>query len=210
MYEIKRYANGRFYDTVTKNYITRQQLADLITEGKKLKIVETKTGKDITDTIVSQVKAKQGKKAGAARKKTAGKGAKKGAAAKKSDTSNVFMQLVRKSGDALFDYGKRYASMWQNLVTMSRDEIDRLVNMLIRENKITETEGRKLVSEIERYRDNVQDWITRNIDQRVNEVLGRMNLANRDQVVELTKKVEQLNKKITSLEKSKKGGKSSK
>ena len=57
------------------------------------------------------------------------------------------------------------------------------------------------IPEIERYRDNVQGWVTRNIDRRINEVLNRMNLANREQVVELTQKIDTLNKKIQELEK---------
>ena len=39
MYTIKKYANGRFYDTVTKNYITRSQIADLLASKKKINIL---------------------------------------------------------------------------------------------------------------------------------------------------------------------------
>ena len=196
MYQIKRYANGRFYDTVEKNYVTREQISKLLGSGKKISIVDTRTEADITNEIVSQIKAKKQNKP---KSKTAKKGKKT-----VDDTSGMLLQFFRKGGDALFDYGKRYASMWQNMVTMSKDEVDKLVNMLIKDNKLSELEASKLKKEIDRYRTNIQGWITRNIDNRINEVLNRMNLANRDQVLELTGKIEELSKRINQLGKDKK------
>jgi polyhydroxyalkanoate synthesis regulator phasin len=78
-----------------------------------------------------------------------------------------------------------------------------VVNVLVKDNKISDIEAKKLKTEIIKYRDNIQSWITKNIDHRINEVLNRMNLANRDQVLELTTKIKSLNNKITKLEKSK-------
>ncbi len=201
MYQIKRYANGRFYDTVNKNFVNRDQIAELIAAGNKISIIDTKSGKEITEQIVTQIQEKQRQ---SGRQKTASK---KSGKSDKSETKGAeeavsgVARMFRKGGDTLYDYGKRYAAMWQNLMNMSRDEIDKVVNKLVKDNEISENEGSKLKTEIERYRDNVQDWVTRNIDRRINEVLNRMNLANREQVVELTQKIEELNKKIQKLEK---------
>ncbi len=197
MYTIKKYANGRFYDTVIKNYITRSQISELIRSRKKIEIVDTKSGTDITKEVVSQIKAKEAKsgkqkpKSKAASKKT------------KKDSASYIVQLFRKGGDTLSDYGKKYASMWQEMLTMSKDEIDKIVNLLVKDNKISEFEATKLKKEILKYRNNIQSWITKNIDHRINEVLDKMNLANRDQVVALTTKIKSLNNKILKLEKIK-------
>ncbi len=200
MYTIKKYANGRFYDTETKNYITRDQISDLMSSQKKFEIIETKTGKDITQEVTSQIKAKEDKagkqKAKTKTKKTAPKKS-------KQDDASFIVQLFRKGGDTLTDYGKKYASMWQEMLTLSKEEIDKVVNVLVKDNKISEFEAKKLKTEIIKYRDNIQSWITKNIDHRINEVLNRMNLANRDQVLELTTKIKSLNNKISKLEKSK-------
>ncbi len=201
MYTIKKYANGRFYDTEAKNYVTRPQILDLQKKEKKIAIVDTKTGKDITSDVMSLVKAK-GKKT--SRKPSAKK------AGKKAQPAGALAQLIKKGGDTLFDYGKKYASMWQNMVTMSREEIDKLVNLLVKDNKISEFEADKFKKEIQRYRENVEKWFSKTIDKRVNEVLGRMNLANRDQIVRLTSKIDALNKKIKQIEKSGAGGRASK
>lgn len=198
MYTIKKYANGRFYDTETKNYITRGRISDLMSSQKKFEIIETKSGKDITREVTSQIQAKEAK---AGKQKTKSKKT----APKKSrqDAAGFIVQLFRKGGDTLTDYGKKYASMWQEMLTLSKEEIDKVVNVLVTDNKISEFEAKKLKMEIVKYRDNIQSWITKNIDHRINEVLNRMNLANRDQVLELTTKIKSLNDKISKLEKSK-------
>lgn len=193
MYTIKKYANGRFYDTVTKNYITRPQISELVNAGKKISIINTTSGKDITADILSRVKAK-GKKQPSQMSKSR---------TKKETAGGILAQFLRKSGDALFDYGKKYASMWQNLMTMSREEIDKLINLLVKDNKLSDIEADKLKKEIQRYRDNIQKWFTKNVDRRINEILSKMNLANRDQIVKLTSKIEGLNKKIQNIEKIK-------
>ncbi len=198
MYTIKKYANGRFYDTVTKNYITRSQISELIRSKKKIEIIDTKSGTDITKEVVSQIKAKEAKSG-----KQKPKAKKTAAAKKKQEPASFIVQLFRKGGDTLSDYGKKYSSMWQEMLTMSKEEVDKVVNLLVKDNKISEFEAKKLKKEILKYRDNIQSWITNNIDHRINEVLNKMNLANRDQVLDLTTKIKSLNNKITKLEKAK-------
>ena len=48
----------------------------------------------------------------------------------------------------------------------------------------------------------MKNWIKEKIDQQVNEVLDKMNLATKDQVVKLTARIESLTKKVKKLEKS--------
>lgn len=197
MYTIKKYANGRFYDTEAKKYITQPEILDLQKTGKTIAVIETKTGKDITVNVMSKLKAKGVKPAG---KPAVKKG--RGKAKPKAASTGTLAQLIKKGGDSLFDYGKKYASMWQNMVTMSREEIDKLVNMLVKDNKISKFEADKFKKEVQRYRDNVEDWFSKTIDKRVKEMLDRMNLANREQVVQLTAEIETLNKKIKAMEKA--------
>ncbi len=62
MLNIKKYANGRFFDTATKKYIKTEKLAELIKKGEKIHVTLTKTGKDITDTVIAQFSKKEDKK----------------------------------------------------------------------------------------------------------------------------------------------------
>jgi polyhydroxyalkanoate synthesis regulator protein len=64
---IRKYANGRFYDTVHQRPVTKDQLAKLITNRRKIKVIFTQTGEDITRKVVSQLAPAAGAKKEAAR-----------------------------------------------------------------------------------------------------------------------------------------------
>lgn len=52
---IKRYKNRRLYDTDTKSSVTLSDIACLIRDKKEFKVIESKTGEDITGATVIQV-----------------------------------------------------------------------------------------------------------------------------------------------------------
>ncbi|MCJ7452917.1 MAG: polyhydroxyalkanoate synthesis repressor PhaR [Steroidobacteraceae bacterium] len=56
---IKKYANRRLYDASQSRHITLEDIRMLIVKGEKLKVVEDKTGRDITRHILLQVIAEQ-------------------------------------------------------------------------------------------------------------------------------------------------------
>ena len=56
---IKKYANRRLYDASQSRHITLDDIRGLIVKGEKVKIVEDKTGADITRHILLQVIAEQ-------------------------------------------------------------------------------------------------------------------------------------------------------
>ena len=179
---IKKYANRKLYDISGKRYLTMDRLADLIKSGEEVSVIDNETGEDITAAIVSQLLG---------REKFRGN---------KGVPSNVLMQMLRKGPGTLFGYGKKYVSLWQNALLMSRDEIEKLINSLVREKEISESEGRNLKKELVSHTNNLKDWIMENIDQRLNEALSVMNLASKDQVKALNKRVDALDRKVEELE----------
>ena len=56
---IKKYANRRLYDATQSRHITLDDIRTLIVRGEKIKVVEDKTGHDITRHILLQVIAEQ-------------------------------------------------------------------------------------------------------------------------------------------------------
>ena len=54
---IKKYVNGRFYDTVNKKYLKKDDLARLVKKRADIRIVYTKTGRNITRSVVSGLAA---------------------------------------------------------------------------------------------------------------------------------------------------------
>jgi polyhydroxyalkanoate synthesis repressor PhaR len=52
---IKKYANRRLYNTRSSSYITLDHLAKMTREGVDFKVIDAKTGSDITHQILTQI-----------------------------------------------------------------------------------------------------------------------------------------------------------
>ena len=52
---IKKYANRRLYNTRTSSYITLDHLAQMVKENIDFKVIDAKTGADLTHTILTQI-----------------------------------------------------------------------------------------------------------------------------------------------------------
>jgi polyhydroxyalkanoate synthesis repressor PhaR len=52
---IKRYANRKLYNTETSRYITLKGIAELLEEGKDVRVVDNESGEDITGVTLSQI-----------------------------------------------------------------------------------------------------------------------------------------------------------
>lgn len=183
MHKIKRYANRKLYDTKIKEYITLDKIAKLLKSGEEISVMDNETGEDITAATVSQILART----------------KKGQT--DNGASNVMIQLLRKGPGTLVDYGKKYISLWDRALTMADEEIDRLVERLVKEKEITPSEGSRLKKDMLSRAEDLKKWIAEKTDQRVNEALDLMNLASKEQVSQLTEKIDTLTRKVQSLEK---------
>ncbi len=52
---IRKYSNRRLYDTVGSRYVNLEDIAALIREGRELKVVDAKTGHDLTRVTLTQI-----------------------------------------------------------------------------------------------------------------------------------------------------------
>ncbi|MCK5314811.1 MAG: polyhydroxyalkanoate synthesis regulator DNA-binding domain-containing protein, partial [Anaerolineales bacterium] len=62
MLNIKRYPNRKLYDTEAKQYITLDEIADLIRQGQEIRVTDNVTGEDLTAVTLSQIIFEQEKK----------------------------------------------------------------------------------------------------------------------------------------------------
>jgi polyhydroxyalkanoate synthesis repressor PhaR len=185
MHIIKKYANRKLYDTTGKRYLTMAQLAELIKSGEEVSIIDNETGDDLTSAIVSQLLAREE------------------TSKDKSVPSHVLMQMLRKGRGTLFGYGKKYVSLWQSALTMSKDEIEKIVNSLVKEKELSESEGKNLKQEVVGFANNLKSWIIDNIDQRVSDALKSLHLSSKAQINDLNIRVDELSRKVAELEKKK-------
>jgi polyhydroxyalkanoate synthesis repressor PhaR len=52
---IKKYANRRLYHTEISQYITLEDVAEMVRKGEEIKVVDARTGQDLTRTILTQI-----------------------------------------------------------------------------------------------------------------------------------------------------------
>ncbi len=55
MKTIKRYPNRKLYDTETSRYITLEEIAEHLRAGGEVRVVDSRTGEDITSVTLAQV-----------------------------------------------------------------------------------------------------------------------------------------------------------
>lgn len=53
--EIKKYANRRYYDATHSRHLTLDQIRSLVQQGYDLRVVDAKTGADITAQVLTQI-----------------------------------------------------------------------------------------------------------------------------------------------------------
>lgn len=185
---IKKYANRKMYDTKAKRYIGQAGVAELIKKGEAVRIVDHTTGEDITASVVSRL---LGEENGSSEQRV---------------PTKLLIQLLRKGGDTLTDYARKYTSIWQHAFTMAEDEIDRLVNRLVKNREIPLSEAKRVKKELSQFGDHLKSWLSEKIDLRVGEILNRMNLATKDEIEALTDRMEKLQRRIAQLEKKSTNG----
>ncbi len=55
MHLIKKYGNRRLYDTDTSRYVTLEELTAKIRDGAEVRVVDAKTGEDLTQPTLTQI-----------------------------------------------------------------------------------------------------------------------------------------------------------
>ena len=93
---IKKYADGRFYETITKKYLKKEEIASFIENGEKFKITLAKTGTDITKKMIAELTGKSEPETQSAEKSKFEKS--KISKAKKSEKSADDKSLLNISG----------------------------------------------------------------------------------------------------------------
>jgi polyhydroxyalkanoate synthesis repressor PhaR len=56
---IKKYANRRLYHTAISQYITLEDVAEMVRKGEDLKVVDARTNEDLTRSILTQIIVEQ-------------------------------------------------------------------------------------------------------------------------------------------------------
>lgn len=183
MRKIKKYANRKLYDTLDKQYISMDQLADMVRAGETVSIIDNQTGQDITAQILSQLLARD----------------------KRSSDSemltNLLSDMLRKGGSTIAGYARRYTSKLHGAVSSAEEEIDKIARHLYEEKNVADG-GEKITDsgDIKQFAAKLKEWITEKVDQRINVILGVMNLASKDQLNQLSVEMTTISDRLAAIE----------
>jgi len=59
---LKKYTNRRLYETEKSIYVTLDYVTDIIRHGRKIKVIDAKTGEDVTSAILTQIVFEEARK----------------------------------------------------------------------------------------------------------------------------------------------------
>lgn len=98
---IKKYGNRRLYDTESSRYITLEDLTEAITRGAECRVIDAKTGADLTQVTLTQIIME-------------------GRGGQNLLPSPLLHQLIRLGDDALADFFGRYVQAALELYLQAR------------------------------------------------------------------------------------------
>lgn len=181
---IKRYQNRKLYDTDTKQYITLQEIAELIRQGHDVKVVDNASGDDITTLTLTQIIYEQ----------------------EKQQVGNLprsmLTTLIQTSGERFSALQKVFSSSigyWQQI----DEEIKKRIQKLVSQGEISEIDGVNLIDKMlrpSRYRESDQP-----IQEDVQSALDRRQIPKREEIQYLMEQLDQLADQLDSIPPDEKG-----
>lgn len=102
----------------------------------------------------------------------------------------------------MLDAVRRILLAGMGAVALTQEEIEKFVNRLVERGEIAEKDGKKLVQDVMERRKRQAKKAEEELDKRVEEILGRLNVPSKADIEALSAKITALTKKIDGLKKS--------
>jgi poly(hydroxyalkanoate) granule-associated protein len=87
-------------------------------------------------------------------------------------------------------------------VAIAQEELENLINKLVERGELAEKEGKKLLDEMKEKRKRKSSKAEAEINKRVEELMTTMNVPTKDDIDALSKKINELDKKVDGLKKA--------
>lgn len=122
--------------------------------------------------------------------------------ARKTETQE---KAGRRNGSVVVDTVRSVLLASIGAVAMTKEEIEAIVNRLVEKGEIAEKDARKVIQDVlERRRKEaakVESRLEKTLEERVEAVLSRLNIPTKSDLQALTRKVNELSRKIDELRK---------
>lgn len=133
---IKRYANRRLYDTHKSEYVNIEKIAEMVRNGQRLQVIDTSTGDDVTNVILTQIILNEQKDQ------------------KEGLPLELLFQLVKRGGSSYMDAMKELMSIGPKVYEKTVEEITSKLSPKARQETPTSTDDeiselKKRLAEVE-------------------------------------------------------------
>jgi polyhydroxyalkanoate synthesis repressor PhaR len=182
MRTIKRYANRRLYDTQDKRYVTMDRIRLLLRRGEEFRILESRTGEDITSSVTERFRTDPEKT---------------GLDAEAAERLSAFL---RTGSEALAGLSRLAATAGKITAEADAGWPGNLISRLATARGVSPRSGRQLKEEVEEQIASLKDWAGELFETRLDGILSRMNLPTTEQYKEIYDRIAFLEKKVMDLE----------
>lgn len=150
---IKRYANRKLYDTEDSRYVTLEEIAGLVKNGEDVRIMDNRTGEDLTEVTLAQILFEEQKKQ------------------KTRMPLDLLKSLISTSGETITDFIQKKVT---RPVQTIKEEAERKVDEIRRRSETTVEDTAKQVKDFFAHTQQSLDEVQRKIDDRIQGVLATM------------------------------------
>jgi polyhydroxyalkanoate synthesis repressor PhaR len=179
--QIKRYPNRKLYNTASKQYITLDEIAQIIKDGEVVQVVDNVSNEDMTALTLSQVILEQEKKQGGFLPRT------------------ILEGLIQAGGNTL-DTVKRSISLPFDFFQHVNMEIERRVNELVKRGDLTEETGDYLRNQLVKL--DIEDYDNAmTIDESVMKAVEERGIPSKNDLQQLISMIDELTEKVEQMDK---------
>ncbi len=184
---IRRYQNRKLYDTQDSRYVTLDDIALMIKEGRDIKVVDNKSKKDLTAMTLAQIIFEEEKKD------------------KSVLPLSTLKKIIQSGSESIQDIVDRFFSPGVTSVQQAKVEVEKAIDRLVNRGKLKEEDRKHIIKELYSQSQKSMTDVARHVEDNLARFLDSLRpLANlQERIGDLETEVERLEKAV----KAKKRGK---
>lgn len=170
---IKRYGNRKLYDTQQSHYVTLEEISRMVRKGADIRVVDNRTGEDLTTIILTQIMLEEEK-------------------AKRSALPiSLLKNIIQLGEESLTEWVQRGRHSISSMTTEGREQLSRILE----KGHETRGEGALFVKEWLANQQRALDLAQKKIDERIRYFFQQLTGLD-----DLEKQIQELEDKISRLE----------
>lgn len=175
---IKKYATRRMYDVKNSRFITLEKIADLIATGEEVRVINDKTGDDITPTVLAQIILEQQR-----------------SRQNLSSVPGLLRKLIKKGTGSVLDFLERPVLGPIELFSLTEEKVKKIIKKLVKKGEVSRVESdnliRGLLTKVRKSKKALETF--------VKETIAGMNIPSRVEFERLKSEIKKLKGQIAAI-----------